>query len=174
MARDGKHPGWRGKRGSRPTRPRCFFNGHPIESRRWPVGPAERRLPGFNVLEIGPGPRLPRSTYISRGCWSAVHTPGGHGLEFVLTAPQSSGRHVEVVTMAAYYHAGPVTQRLDRGHTVPIGEPWVAGSAAPHLSVVPITNAERVLEQDRGADALEERLEQAAVDVSDPFRASIV
>ncbi len=37
--------------------------------------------------------------------------------------------------MTAYYHAGPLHQRLDVGRTVNIGEPWLDRSACDHLLV---------------------------------------
>lgn len=177
----------------------AFFEGHQIEATTWPLGPAEERLPGFFVYEIGPGPRFPGWTYVSSGCWTAAHDVAGHGLEFVLSANTFDRRHVELVTMASYYHAGPDSQRLDWGHTVPVGEAW-AGSgscdsllvslpyaygqdlescawATGHarlLALLPITEAEREFKVEHGVEALEQRLEDAAVDFANPKRASVV
>jgi len=100
--------------------------------------------------------------------------------------------------MTAYYHAGPPIQHLDLGHTVPIGEPWLPGSSCDHLLVslpypfgpdlescswdggharllwmLPITDAEREYKTQNGLDALEERLEQAAVHPTDGGRPSV-
>jgi hypothetical protein len=101
--------------------------------------------------------------------------------------------------MTSYYHAGPEHQRLDVGHTVPIGEPWLAGGTLNHLlvslpyaygpdleqlrwktghartlSLLPITTAERDFKATFGAEALEQRLEHAAVDFLNPSRESVV
>jgi hypothetical protein len=38
-----------------------------------------------------------------------------------------------VRTMVAYYHATSGDYRLDHGHTVPIGRPWIRGSSCDHL-----------------------------------------
>ncbi len=101
--------------------------------------------------------------------------------------------------MLAYYHAGPSDQRLDLGHTVPIGEAWTTGSACEYelvglpyaygpdlevcawpsghiqvLAVQPITAAEREFKVEHGAEALEQRLEEAAIDFANPMRRSAV
>lgn len=100
--------------------------------------------------------------------------------------------------MIAYYHTGPRDQRLDIGHTVPIGEPWMPGSLCTHLlislpyaygpnlevcawrsgharllSAIPITEAERNLKATAGLEALESLLEARAVNFTDPFRSSV-
>jgi hypothetical protein len=101
--------------------------------------------------------------------------------------------------MTAYYHAGQTPQRLDVGHTVPIGEPWLPGSTCDHLLVslpyifgsdfemcrwrngharvlwlLPITSAEREFKIEHGLDALEERFEAESVDYTNPLRGSVV
>ena len=43
---------------------------------------------------------------MSSGCWEAT-AHDEHGLEFGLTTTAPSSRHVEILTMVAYYHAGP-------------------------------------------------------------------
>ena len=95
---------------------RGFFAGHKIARRTWPLVPIETRIPGFFVYEIEPGPRFPGWTYVSSGYWRAT-AENGHGLEFVLSARNADQRHLELVSMAGYYHAGPKSQRLDVGHT---------------------------------------------------------
>jgi Suppressor of fused protein (SUFU) len=101
--------------------------------------------------------------------------------------------------MLAYYHAGPEQQRLDIGHTVPIGEPWVPGSlcdgaliSLPYaygpdlevcewnsghvrvLNALPITAAERAFKISHGLEELEQRLEHAGADFANPMRPSVV
>lgn len=174
-----------------------YFAGHVSVERRWP-GPIDQRAPGMRVHEFAPGPRTPAWTYASVGVWSATHTAEGHGLEFVMLAPGQYDRMVELVTLAAFFHAGPESQRLDLGHTVPIGEPWLPGSSCDHLLVslpytfgpelewteweggharhlwlLPITEAERQFKVEFGQEALEQRLENAAVVPTDPQRASV-
>ena len=176
---------------------RGYFAGHRVALRAWPRGPIEARIRGFRVYEVGPGDRFSGWTYVSAGCWRAT-AADSHGLEFVLSAGASDPRNVEIVAMAAYYHAGGPSQRLDLGHTVPIGEPWITGGTVDHLmvslpypygpgleelawrtgrarllSLMPITRAERDFKAQHGVGALEARLEQAAVDFIDPARPSV-
>ena len=177
---------------------RSYFAGHAITRQRWPVGPMESRIPGFAVYEVGPGPRFAGWSYLSSGCWRAT-AHGGHGLEFVLSTNSADSRHVEVVTIAAYYHAGVESQRLDLGHTVPIGEAWVHPGTCDHflvslpytygpdleecswetghlrvLALMPITAAERSFKVENGVESLEQRLENAAIDFANPLRGSAV
>jgi hypothetical protein len=176
----------------------AFFAGHEIEHRTWPHGPILDRVPRFGVYAIGPGPRLGVWSYVTTGCWDAAHD-GEHGLEFILSADRDHERHVELLAMLAYHHAGPPDQRLDLGHTTNIGEPWLPGSTLTHqlialpyafgpdlercdfsdghiriLTVQPITEAERDLKVAEGAEALEQRLEDAGIAWTDPFRPSSV
>lgn len=177
---------------------RGFFAGHPTAWRHWPHGPIGQRVPGFQVFVAGPGPRLAAWTYVTCGCWSATQHDG-HGLEFVLTANRDSDRHVELLAVHAFYHTGPVQQRVDLGHTVFFGEPWVQGSALDHavvslpypygpdleicawdggharlLWLLPITRAERDFKRDHGLEPLEQRFDRAGIQFSDPNRQSVV
>jgi hypothetical protein len=79
----------------------AFFKGHPIRQREWRSGPVRQRVPNFIVYEIGPGPRLNPWSYVTCGCWEAT-ARNEHGLEFVLSATERNGRHVEILTMLAY------------------------------------------------------------------------
>lgn len=115
-----------------------------------------------------------------------------------MTASAAHERLVDLVAMTAYYHAGPPSQRLDVGHTVPIGEPWLPGSECDHLLVsvpypfgaefescawrggharllwlLPITEAERAYKVEAGLEALEQRLEAAGIVPTDVARPSV-
>ncbi len=175
----------------------AYFAGHKLTRQSWPLGPVERRIPGFFVYAAGPGPRFPGWSYLTAGCWKAT-ARRQHGLEFILSANAEDIRHVEVLTMLAYYHAGPQSQRLDLWHTAPIGEPWTPGSRCefvlidlPYaygpdlescswnnghvrtLAALPITAAEQALKIDQGVEQLEQRLEDAAADFANPLRPSV-
>lgn len=175
-----------------------YFRGHQVRARRWPADRINERVPGFYVHEFGPGPRFAAWTYATVGVWEAVHSEDGHGVEFVMSSPTRNERIVELLTINAYYHAGPPTQRLDLGHTVPIGEPWLPGSTCDHLFVslpypygpelevckwlggharhlwlLPITEAEREFKVLHGAEALEKAFDDAAIIPTDPARPSV-
>ena len=104
--------------------------------------------------------------------------------------------------MVAYYHANPgdETFRLDLHHTLPLGEPyldprsqlthWLVSRPYPfgldletchvgdvHVDlywVLPISESEKQLVRAESVEALEERLEAAAIDPYDPLREPVV
>lgn len=176
---------------------RSFFEGHSIERKTWDTGPINERIPEFYVFEIGPGPKFSGWTYVTVGCWAST-ADHGHGLEFALSSNARDFANVEALFMLAYYNAGPESQRMDWGHTVPIGEPWRGGSldhfliATPYaygldfeacrwsngharlLALMPISRSERDFKAEHGVEALEQLLEDAAVDFANPLRASVV
>jgi hypothetical protein len=176
-----------------------FFAGHPIDRRIWPIGPMESHIPGFFVYRVGPGPRFERWTFVTSGCWRATAEENGHGLEFALSAPTHDDRHVEVLTMLAYYHSTGGQYRLDIGHTVTLGEPWLPGSSCDCLLVslpypygpdlelctwstgharilwaMPITASERSYAGANGLEALEQKFDDASVMFLDARRAPVV
>lgn len=174
----------------------AYFRGH--ESRGLTgAGPIRERVPNFYAHEFAPGPRYEGWTYATVGVWAATQVEGV-GLEFVLSSPRRDDRAVELLAMSAYYHAGPASQRLDLGHTVPVGEPWLPGATydhllvslpypygtdlehcawpkghARHLWLLPITAAERAYKVSHGVEALEQALEDAAIVPTDPQRPSV-
>ena len=176
-----------------------FFAGHAVESLTWDTGPLYRRVPGFRVHAVAPGPRGRNAwTYVTTGCWQAVHQDG-HGLEFVCATREFTMRAVELLARNAYFHAGPEEQSLGLGHTVNLGEPWLPDSACDHalislpypwgpeleacdwvgghaqlLWLLPITEAERDFKVEHGLEALEERFERARLDFTNAGRASVV
>lgn len=176
-----------------------YFEGHSQMERVLGRGPIEHRLRGYHTHVIAPGPRAAHWSVVTCGA-SEVLVGEGHRAEFILASPDDSERWVELATMLAYYHAGPSTQRLAVGHTVPIGEPIVPGSRCDyhlisrpypygpdlercpladgsHIQVLwalPITQAEKRLVTSEGVEALESRLEAAAIRFADLFRASAV
>src|SRR5262245_47011483 len=112
---------------------RRFFRGHSIRFHTWP-GPVEQRLPGFLVMEVGPGPRTALWTYLTVGAHQVRIVE--HANEFFVLGPDANDAHVELATMTAYYHAKPdARDRLGIGHTVPIGRPWLPGSTCDHVLV---------------------------------------
>jgi hypothetical protein len=156
------------------------------------------RLPEFHIAKIRPEQSGGMWVFASIGAWQASALEG-HGTEFVAVAGSESGAVMEHVAMAAYYHAGPVENRLGVGHTVPIGESWEEGSAldvllvtrpyifgptlehcelpAQHVQVlwiIPISQAERALARRDGFETLEALFEESNVDYLDPFRPSLV
>lgn len=161
-------------------------------------GPIHSRVPNFHVFRLAPTPKEGDWLYVTAGLWEATQHDG-HGLEFVLAAPTASDTHVETLTMVAYYHATGGAHKLDHGHTVPIGRPWIEGSACTYLLVslpypwgpsleictlpdghlrilwlLPITKAEKVFRHKYGLEALERRFDAEPIIPSEPTRPSVV
>jgi len=130
-----------------------FFEGHDVRPFNWSAGPIRKRVPDFGVLAVAPGPKLVGLwTFISVGCWDATQQEG-HGLEFALIARGKDDVHAESLAMTAYYHAGPPEQRLDHGHTVPIGRPWLTTRQAITSWSRSLTRSDRSLRSVPGEGA---------------------
>jgi len=175
------------------------FPGQVVEEMPGADGPIEDLVEGFRVFRIHPQQPGGWWLYVTSGCWAASQEDG-HGLEFVLAAPADDWVNLESVTVAAYYHCGSVRQRLDAGHVVPIGRPWLGGSSCDHFLVslpypfgrefeicrwgenahvrilwlLPITQAENVFRREQGLEALECLFDEGAIDPVDTKRASVV
>lgn len=170
-----------------------FFAGHPHRDEVWTLGPAANELPRLRVVEFAPGPRTGLWVYASAGGWEARPDPR---LEFVLVAPAPDLRHVELVTLTAWYHG---RHGLGTDHTLPIGEPWLPGSGCDHLLVsrpypfgpdleicnvpdghvhvlwlLPITAAEREFKVRHGTESLEQRFDNCGLEYWRPDRPSVV
>ncbi|WP_031154013.1 suppressor of fused domain protein [Streptomyces xanthophaeus] len=180
------------------THVRSFFAGHAVTVDDYDLGFGRRgAVPGLRILTVSPGPRADSWAYVTAGCWSTGETGenGGHGLEFVLTAPARDERFADLLAMTAYYHAG---HRLDLGHSLPIGEPWLAGSHCDHLLIslpylhgpgleqcplqdgharilwlLPVTAAEMAYRREHGHEALEQLFDEQGMAPTDPRRPSV-
>lgn len=176
---------------------RVFFAGHSVEAVACDLGPERREVvPGLRVLVVGPGPRSDSWAYVTAGGW-AVMEKEGRGLQFVMTAHVRDQRFIDLMAMIAYYHCGG--HQLDLEHSVPIGEPWVPGSACDHLLIslpylhgpdlehcplpggharilwtLPATSAEIEFRGREGHEALERLFDDGEIIPTDPFRASVV
>lgn len=174
---------------------RGFFTGRTIRTRRWEGARPDRVPADFRVLEIAPEARSGLWTYVSIGTWENEHA-GRCSLEFILVGPAQSDRHVELLTMAAYYDR---RQHLDLGHLFPLGEPWLKGGSLDAMLVslpypfgpalenawvgekhvrflwlLPITQAERAYCKAFGVEALETQFEEKRLEYWVPTRASVV
>jgi len=170
-----------------------FFNGHASEDHVWTLGRAIEELPRLRIVEFAPGPQSVLWVYATVGTWEACKDPM---LEFILIAPAQDLRHVELLTMSAWYH---IRHRLREGHTFPMGEPWLPGSTSDgflvskpypfgpeleickfpksHLHVLwllPITPAEREFKIREGQEALEQVFDDCGLEYWNPTRDSVV
>jgi Suppressor of fused protein (SUFU) len=174
---------------------RRFFAGRSVDAVTWHAGPIRGANPHFRVLRVAPTAPGRLWQYVSVGGWAATADRDA-GLEFVLSSPVETDRAVELLAMTVYYHGD---ERLGLGHTVPIGEPWLPGSACDHLLVslpypfgpdlqlchtadrhvdflwlLPITKAEREFTMEHGLEELEQRFDAAGLRYWEPERASVV
>jgi len=163
---------------------RRFFVGREIDASTWTAGPILEQNPHFRVLRVSPASPTGVWTYVSVGGWAA--TPEDRsGLEFVLCTASPDDRAVELLAMTTSYHRGG---KLGLGDTMPIGEPWLPGSACDHFLVslpypfgdelqtshvgdrhveflwlLPITESERAFKSSSGQEALEARFDEVGL-----------
>lgn len=174
---------------------RRYFQPRQVDVLTWTAGPIQAVNPHFRVLRIAPAGADDFWHYVSTGGWAAT-ADSGYGIEFIVTTPTPTSRAVELLAMNVYYHRGG---RLGLGHTVPIGEPWLAGSQCDHwlislpypfgpelqqchvgdrhvdfLWLVPITRAERDFKAAHGLEELEQRFEAAGLRYWDVGRTSVI
>ena len=57
---------------------------------------------------------------------------GDFGLEFVICTASAEDRAVKLLAITVFYNHGG---KLNVGHTMPIGEPWLPDSGCDHLLV---------------------------------------
>lgn len=118
-------------------------------------------------------------------------------LEYHLIAPSADVHHVQTLSVVAHY--GLTSAPLSVGHSLNLGEPWLAESACDHLLlslpylygeslehfthhemparclwILPITQSERAYKSEHGLEALEKEFEQQSLAFADPRRASVV
>jgi hypothetical protein len=173
-----------------------FWPGSLRETIAWNYGPIWDVLPRFRVIRVSP--RSPREpwVYVTRGAWTVGRE--ATRLEFLLQSPVDELLHVELLSMVAHLHADD-RHRLDVGHTMNVGRPWLPGSSCDHLLVslpypygpklewcevqalrvrflwlLPITKSERDHRVKHGLEALEQLFDAAAIDSLDPKRVSVV
>jgi hypothetical protein len=172
-----------------------FFAGHEVRRQSFDRGPIQRALPGFDTIQVDPGPRLGQTTYVSVG--AGFSDDADERLEFVTVASSPSARHVELLAMTSHYHR--TGERLGLGHTFPMGEPWVPGSSLDHFLVsrpypfgpqlehlfifghdvrllwlLPIATSERDHRRAHGVEALEVLFDAAEIAYWDPKRRPVV
>ena len=173
---------------------RRFFAGRTVDVLTWTAGPIGEQNPHFRVLRVAPESSADVWTYASVGGWAA--TGGAWGLEFVICTASAEDRAVELLAMTVFYNRGG---KLDIGHTLPIGEPWLPGSGCDYLLVslpypfgpdlqtchvgdrhveflwlLPISEPERDLKVSLGLEALESRFDDVGLKYWQIDRASVV
>jgi hypothetical protein len=123
--------------------------------------------------------------HLTVGAWE-LHVDDGEGVELLLLAGDADPVHVDTLAIAVRRHAA---RALRLGDVVPLGRPWAPGSGCDHALVtlpypygatlervnapgfpiriawlVPITAKEAAFREQHGQEALERRLQDAAID----------
>lgn len=158
-----------------------------------PGGPIHE-LPGeFSVLALPP--RAGRDMWTYATCCMAQ--PGdARPIELHIFSPRESREVVELLVATAHYHR--TGSRLDLGHTVNFGRPWLDDSGCefglislPYLDgpslenleleahlikfywLIPVSSSEVDYKKQNGLDALEDRFDRAGFNYLDPGRTSV-
>lgn len=160
------------------------------------AGVAER-LPGFRVLRVAPAQAGEPWVYATCGAAQSA-VDGEDGAEYVLLAPEQDPVLVEMLATLATVNAD-AQEKFGVGSIIALGRPWLTGSWATYLLVlppypfapgfetyedgersavvlwlVPILTAEAQYVRSRGHRALEQLIETRKANVADPRRASVV
>lgn len=176
----------------------CVPNSSGATFHRWPYGNSVITLPELQIIEAKVTlAAFEAHLYLTAGASDILDRPG-YGIEFCFLAKERSPLHIELLAMVSHMHADP-DHRLNVGHTMNLGRPVLPGSPLDHLLislpyllgqefefahfgdghhaqilwVVPITENEQRFRHESGLDALEDRFEEAAIDVLDAFRPSV-
>lgn len=148
----------------------------------------------FRVYRFAPGAARQSWTYATV-CMSQPEDE--ERLELDLLSPIESAAHTELLSAVAHYHR--TGGRLNLGHTVNFGRPWLPGSTCDHglislpyldgpvlellplkigtvrfLWLIPITKREVEFKKKCGLEALEAQFEEAHFDYLAPDRGSVV
>lgn len=163
-----------------------------------PVRPGvEERLPGFRVVRIAPAEGARPWVYATCGAARSA-AEGELGAEYVLFAPAPDPVLVEMLATLATVNAD-AEEKFGVGSIIALGRPWIAGSWANHLLVlppypfgpgfevhddgaretvvlwlVPILAAEAQYAREHGYKALEQVIESRGANVADPGRSSVI
>jgi len=162
-------------------------------------GDVEERLPGFRVWRIAPADEGKPWVYATCGAAQSA-TAGETGAEYVLLAPEQDPILAEMLAAVAIFNA-QADEGLGVGSVIALPRPWLRGSFANHLLVVPpygfepglevyedeeagrrvvvlwllpITAAEAQYARENGHEALEKLIEDSRANVAHPLRPSLV
>lgn len=163
------------------------------DTRRWTTPSATGEVVDLPVAVFGPRAKRRLWTYASLGVSVDLESPA---LELFVLSPVETDAHLELLGVIAHYHRHEA--RLDHGHTVNIGRPWLPGSICDHalislpyldgpavelaridgravrcLWLIPITPAEREYKKANGLEALELLFDDGKLDYANAGRSSL-
>ena len=157
----------------------------------------EELLPGFRVRRIAPAAGGQPWIYATGGASLPALAEDGEGAEYVVLAPSEDRILPEMLAALATVNARPQS-RVGVGSVIALGRPWLAGSDADHMLVlppyfagagfeicsagdarivvlwlVPITASEARFVRRQGYEAFEQLIERHEANVADPARAPL-
>lgn len=160
----------------------------------FPYGPTDQLPDDFAVLKFPPSQDRNMWTYATR-CMSVPDD--AHPIELHVFSPLETDQITELLYATAHFHR--TSTKLDLGHSVNFGRPWIANSICDHGLIslpyldgpdlenlfidfkevkfywlIPITNAEVTFKKTHGLESLEEKFEKSSFNYIDPARASVV
>lgn len=166
-----------------------------VWTRRWHEPPNRSMPPLSAAFEVRKYKRSADTALYATVCMSGADDASPLELHIVASDDDATGsRSVFLLTVTAHFHQ--TGRRLDLGHTVNFGEPWVAGGVCsrglisrPYLDgpeleheptrgircawLVPVTDSEVNFKVESGLDALESRFEAAQLNALDWARRSV-
>jgi hypothetical protein len=164
------------------------------EACKFSAGPIHQLPHGFSVLRFPPHGSRAMWTYATR-CMSL---PGDKKpIELHMFSPHETDEVVELLVVTAHFHR--TSTRLDLGHSVFFGKPWIDQSECQHGLIslpyidgpnleklhsgsrtlnfywlIPITRSEVEYKMRHGLDALEAEFDRSGFDYAAPQRRSVV
>ena len=157
-------------------------------------GPVNQLPADFAILEFAPHSGRSMWTYATR-CMSTAKDE--KSIELHMFSSIQSQEIVEILFATAHFHH--TVTKLDVGHTVYFGRPWLENSecdyglvSVPYLDgpnletmssgstrlyfywMIPVTKAEVAFKKAHGLEALESKFESLSFDYSDPHRSSAI
>ena len=160
----------------------------------WHDGPRQEISRDFSVLQFPPSDDRTMWTYAT-ACMSRESDE--ERIEIHLFSPRKADEQIELLTAIAHYHR--TGSRLNLGHTVNFGRPWLPDSECTHgllslpyldgpdlerlkidggtvrfLWLIPVTQQEVEFKKQYGLEKLEARFEEVGFDYLDPLRKSVV
>lgn len=164
------------------------------ESCPFSAGPIHQLPHDFSILKFPPHGDRTMWTYATCCMSQPEDSPA---VELHMFSPRESDQVVELLVVTAHFHR--TAARLDVGHTVNFGRPWIDQSECDHglvslpyldgpdletLSLqsraikfywlLPITSSEVEFKKNNGLDALEEEFDRSGFDYVNPWRESVV
>ncbi|MEJ0103910.1 MAG: suppressor of fused domain protein [Bacteroidota bacterium] len=95
--------------------------------KKWEPGPVKNVAPELEILEFAPSSKRKMWTYATAGMPGIADT---NPLELHLFSPVQTDIHVETLAVIVHFHR--TGQKLDIGHTLNIGRPWLPHSKASY------------------------------------------